>query len=86
MEATCSYFDHEKSAERISEILNSSDASYDDHKGIPSRDALTFTNGFYVDVTVLFIDMRGSKELSNKHTRPVLAKSIKRMFRRSWLY
>lgn len=74
MEAKYSSYDFKKSLERIDEILNSSDASYSEHKGIPSRDSLTFNNGYYVDVTVLFIDMRGSKELSKKHTRPVLAK------------
>jgi len=74
MEATFSQYDHEKSAERISEILDSADASYEDHKGIPSRDKLSFNNGFYVDVTVLFVDIRGSKALVDKHTRPVLAK------------
>lgn len=74
MEATYSPFNFEKSRERISEILDSSNSGYEDHKGIPSRDKLTFTNGYYVDVTVLFIDMRGSKALSEKHTRPVLAK------------
>ncbi|WP_229452323.1 adenylate/guanylate cyclase domain-containing protein [Massilia niastensis] len=58
----------------MDEILAGEDASYEDHKGIPSRDNLTFTNGFYVDVTVMFIDMRGSKKLAEKHTRPVLAK------------
>ncbi len=35
---------------------------------------LTFENGYYVDVTVLFIDIRGSKGLSEKHTRLVLSK------------
>lgn len=74
MEAIYSPFEYITSAERISELLDSSDSSYEAHKGIPSRDRLTFTNGFYVDVTVLFIDMRGSKDLSEKHTRPVLAK------------
>lgn len=74
MEANYSYYDFDKSRERIDEILAGTDASYEDHKGIPARSSLTFTNGFYVDVTVLFIDMRGSKELSGKHTRPVLAK------------
>lgn len=74
MEATYSIFDYHKSIERISELLDTSDASYENHKGIPTRDRLTFANGFYVDVTVLFVDMRKSKELSEKHTRPVLAK------------
>lgn len=74
MEVTHSYYDYQKSIERIDEILNSSDANYSDHKGIPRQNSLTFTNGFYVDITVLFIDMRGSKVLSTKHKKPVLAK------------
>jgi len=74
MEATHSSFDFKKSIERIDEILFSSDASYDDHKGVPARSTLTFLNGYYVDITILFVDLRGSKELSTKHTRPVLAK------------
>ncbi len=41
---------------------------------MPPRTSLTFDNGFYVDVTVLFIDMRGSKAYQDKHNRPVLAK------------
>lgn len=74
MDASYSNYDYTKSIERIDNILNSSDSSYDKHTGIPSKDSLTYNNGFYVDVTVLFIDIRGSKELSSKHTRPVLAK------------
>lgn len=74
MDASYSYYDYTKSIERIDNILNSSDSSYDKHTGIPSKDSLTYNNGFYVDVTVLFIDIRASKELSSKHTRPVLAK------------
>lgn len=74
MEATYFSYDYTKSVERIGEILDGADASYEERKGIPSRASLTFTNGFYVDVTVLFVDIRGSKELAAKHTRPVLAK------------
>lgn len=74
MEASYSSYDFKKSIERIDEILSSSDASYDEHKGVPARSTLTFLNGYYVDVTIMFVDLRGSKELSTKHTRPVLAK------------
>jgi class 3 adenylate cyclase len=77
MEATYSYYDYTESIDRIDEILEGEDASYEDHKGIPPRENLTFLNGFYVDVTVLFVDMRGSKALSTKHTRPVLAKILR---------
>ncbi len=74
MEAKYSYYDYSKSIERIDDILATPSGNYDDHKGIPSRSSLTFENGFYVDVTVLFVDIRSSKELSEKHTKPVLAK------------
>jgi len=74
MEVNYSYFDYTKSIERIDEILISSDASYEEHKGIPPRSNLSFLNGYYVDITVLFVDLRGSKKLADKHTRPVLAK------------
>ena len=74
MQATHSIYDFNKSISNFDEILNSSDSNYVTHKGIPNKNDLTFTNGYYIDVTVLFIDIRGSKELATKHTRPVLAK------------
>lgn len=74
MEATFSSYDYKDSIQRIDEILDSSDASYEDHKGIPPRNNLTYLNGYNVDVTVLFVDLRDSTNLSIKHTKPVLAK------------
>ncbi len=77
MEAKYSSYDFNESIERIAEVLNSSDAEYKDKDSIPSRDALTFNNGFYVSCSALFVDIRGSKSLSEKHSRPVLAKIYK---------
>ena len=74
MQANHKTYDFEKSRERIDEILNSSDNNYIDSKTIPSRDSLTFTNGYYVYGTAIFIDMRGSKDYAKNHRRPVLAK------------
>jgi len=74
MKVTYSAYDFEKSLKNIDNILNSSYNSYEKHKGIPSKERLKYNNGFDVDITVVFIDIRGSKELSNNHTRPVLAK------------
>lgn len=74
MEATHSTYNFNKSISNFDDILNSSDSNYVTHNGIPNKNRLTFENGFYVDVTVLFIDIRGSKELSTKHNKPVLAK------------
>lgn len=69
-------YDVEKSSGRMDDILNASDNDYSDQEDykIPSRDKLTYTNGFYVDVTALFIDIVGSSDMTDKHKRPTLAK------------
>lgn len=67
-------YDHEKSRGRIDDILNTSDNSFEELDSIPSRDKLTFNNGFYVNCTVLFVDIRNSKELPDKYRRPTLAR------------
>lgn len=67
-------YNYEKSKERIDDILNTSDNSYEELDSIPSRDKLTFNNGFYVNCTVLFVDIRSSKELPKKYKRPTLAR------------
>jgi len=74
MKINYSEYNFENSLTRLDDILNSSDYNYEEKKGIPSENSLTFKNGFYVDITVVFVDIRGSKELANSHTRPVLAK------------
>lgn len=77
MEASYSSYDFNKSIERIDEVLIGSDTLYEDKKSIPLRNSLTFNNGYYVDCSAMFVDIRGSKELADKHTRPVLAKIYK---------
>ena len=74
MDTSYSGYDVDESYGRIREILDSSDSDYQDRKEIPSSDALTYLNGFYVACSSVFIDIRGSKKLTEKHTRPVLAK------------
>lgn len=65
----------EKSAERIQEILDSNNANYEEKdNNIPSRESLTYTNGYYVNLTALFIDIVGSSDLGEGTKRPVLAK------------
>ncbi len=73
MESNYSAYDHVKSDERVQEILDSAE-TFDELDDIPSRDRLTYSNGFYVNCTALFIDIRGSSELTNSHTRPVMGK------------
>ena len=64
----------EDALRRLDEILNASDNSYEEKNEIPRRDCLTYTNGFYVNCTAVFVDIRGSSELPQIHRRPVLAK------------
>ena len=74
MEGRYIEYDYLRSFERIDEIVASSDSSFEELKEIPSRDRLTFTNGFYVNCSAMFADIRSSSELPTKHTRPKLAK------------
>lgn len=74
MKVKYSVYSQEQSLRNIREILNDSDNSYPKKDGVPSRESLTYNNGYYVDITILFIDIRDSKKLSENHTRPVLAK------------
>jgi len=74
MKANYQPFVHSESVARIDEILDGSDNQYEEVDAIPSRDRLTFTNGFYANCSALFIDLRASSELPKKHKRPRLAK------------
>lgn len=66
-------FSLDDSLQRIKSALGETD--FNELDSIPSADRLTFNNGFYVNrCTALFIDIRGSSNLTNTHTRPVLAK------------
>jgi class 3 adenylate cyclase len=64
----------EDSVSRINEILSASDTSYEEKDYIPPRDLLTYTNGFYVSCSAVFVDIRKSSELTDFHQNRVLAK------------
>lgn len=73
--ATTYTYKVEDSAARMDDILDASDNNYEDNKNsIPSRDKLTYKNGYYVNVTALFIDIVDSSKLTDGHKRPTLAK------------
>ncbi|HEX8288743.1 MAG TPA: hypothetical protein VF556_12135 [Pyrinomonadaceae bacterium] len=74
MQATYSTYNFIESVERINEILSSSENNYEEKTSIPDRESLTFTNGYYVDASALCVDIRSSSLLSEKYTRPKLAK------------
>ncbi|MDK9640968.1 adenylate/guanylate cyclase domain-containing protein [Propionibacterium freudenreichii] len=67
-------YDYVKSRERIREILNKPSGSFEEVDGLPDRDRLTFTNGFYGMCSAVFVDIRSSSELTQKYKRPTLAK------------
>ncbi len=74
MKATNGPYSLEDSVARIDEILSTSDASFEDKDSIPDRSALTFTNGYYVSCTCIFMDIRDSSGLTSKYLRPTLAR------------
>ena len=61
------------SIKRIDEYLNNHN-DYEERNAIPTRDQLTFSNGFYVDCYALFVDIRSSSKLPELHQKRVLAK------------
>ena len=74
METNHINYDVEKSSKRIDDILIASNTEFEELEEIPSRDKLTFTNGFYIKVGALFVDIRDSSDLTDEHKRPTLAK------------
>ena len=65
----------EDSAKRMDDILDTDDNDYKDKENsIPKRSDLTFKDGFYVNVTAVFIDIVDSSKLTDGHKRPTLAK------------
>lgn len=74
METNYKRYNFEFSLSRIDGILNADNKSYQEVGSIPCRSRLTHTNGFYVNCTAVFVDIRDSSKLPQIHNRPVLAK------------
>lgn len=67
-------YSYRDSVDRIDEILDPANSSYEELSEIPSDDKLTYDNGFYVYCSALFIDIRSSSSLTDEHYRPKLAR------------
>lgn len=74
MEATHKSFSFDDSLSRMDEILNADNRQYEEKDSIPQRSSLTYTNGYYVKCTALFVDICDSSKLTQYQNRPVLAK------------
>lgn len=70
-------YDFNKSLWRLDDILNASNDEFKEVDYIPSIESLTFKNWYYINCTVLFVDIRWSSSLPDIHTRPVLSKIYK---------
>ena len=73
MESNYKTYDFYKSLGRLDEILNSA-SSFEDKDEIPKRSDLTYTNGYYVNCSALFVDLRDSSKMPELHQKRVLAK------------
>ena len=74
MESNHKAYAIDESVARLAEILNNSDTSFEELNSIPSRDKLSYKNGFYVYCSCIFMDIRQSSKLTEKYKRPTLAK------------
>ncbi|WP_217992654.1 adenylate/guanylate cyclase domain-containing protein [Bacillus cereus] len=66
-------YEFTKSLERMDTILDPG-SPFEDKDTIPKREDLTYINGYYVNCSSLFIDLRGSSQLPKIHQKRVLAK------------
>jgi len=62
------------SSERIAAILDQPSGAFQEDDGLPDRERLTYTNGFYGMCAAIFVDIRDSSGLTARHNRPRLAK------------
>ena len=74
MQTSSGSYSAQASADRIDEILTASDQGYEERDSIPARSSLTYKNGFYVNCTCVFMDIRDSSSLPSKYQRPTVGK------------
>lgn len=74
MDGNYKAYNYTNSSDRIKAILDQPAGSFEEVDGLPDRDKLTFSNGFYGMCSAVFIDIRDSSGLTSKHKRPTLAK------------
>lgn len=66
-------YDFSKSLERIDSMLNTS-GEFEETDDIKKRNNLTYDNGYSLNCYALFVDIRDSSSLPQKHQTRVLAK------------
>ncbi len=74
METKQKKYNFVESFQRIDDILDEPDKSFEESKSVPSRNNLTYKNGFYVDCSVIAVTLGGPIEEPGKFSVPVLTK------------
>jgi class 3 adenylate cyclase len=60
--------------DRINQIISAKDSAYVELDSIPARGDLTYTNGFCVKCSALFVNIHGWPEIADSHMDRALAK------------
>ena len=75
MESNYAPYNHLSGLARIDDILAIPQSNFEEVDTLPSRDKLTFTNGFYANKCAsVFVDIRDSSSLPSTYKRPALAR------------
>ena len=74
MDGNYKAYSYIESSARIRAILDQPTGAFEEVEGLPDRDKLTYSNGFYGMCSAIFIDIRDSSGLPQKYKRPTLAK------------
>lgn len=74
MDGSYKPYNYLTSSDRIKDILNQPAGTFEEVDGLPDRDKLTYSNGFYGWCSAVYIDIRDSSRLTEKYQRPTLAK------------
>lgn len=67
-------YEPKESLERIEEIVSINENDFEELDYIPDLSKITYSNGYYINCSVLCCDIRKSTELYDKHNRPIIAK------------
>jgi class 3 adenylate cyclase len=60
--------------DRINQVISAKDSAYVELDRIPRRSDLTYTNGFYVKCSALFVNIRGSPKIADFRMDRMVAK------------
>ncbi|TKJ29513.1 MULTISPECIES: adenylate/guanylate cyclase domain-containing protein [Blastococcus] len=74
MDSNYKTYSYTNSFNRLDQYLDAPAGNYEETDSLPSRDKLTYGNGYYANCAAMFVDLRDSSSLPASYKRPVLAK------------